>query len=112
MVAVGQGFADGADLGRVALLPALVNAHTHLELSYFRQQVPAGRSFVEWVRALRARRDQERAARALDQVERTARSTDNLLPVILEAVESYATVGEISDRLRAAFGEYRETVFL
>jgi methylmalonyl-CoA mutase N-terminal domain/subunit len=78
----------------------------------FRVDPELERAQVEWVRALRARRDQERAARALDQVERTARSTDNLLPVILEAVESYATVGEISDRLRAAFGEYRETVFL
>ena len=67
---------------------------------------------VERVRALRARRDQGRVVRALDQVENTARSSDNLLPVILEAVESYATVGEISDRLRSAFGEYRETVFL
>jgi cytosine/adenosine deaminase-related metal-dependent hydrolase len=56
VVAVGQGFADGADLGRVALLPALVNAHTHLELSYLRQQVPSGASFVEWVRALLALR--------------------------------------------------------
>ena len=56
VVAVGQGFADGTDLGRVALLPALVNAHTHLELSYLRNQVPAGSSFVDWVRALLALR--------------------------------------------------------
>ncbi len=78
----------------------------------FRVDPELERGQVERVRDLRARRDQNRAARALDQVERTARSTDNLLPVILEAVESYATVGEISDRLRIAFGEYRETVFL
>ena len=67
---------------------------------------------VERVRQLRARRDQQRAERALDEVERVARSEQNLLPAILEAVESYATLGEISDRLRAAFGEYRETVFV
>jgi len=78
----------------------------------FRVDPELERVQVERVRELRARRDQNRAARALDQVERTAGSTDNLLPVILEAVESYATVGEISDRLRSAFGEYRETVFL
>ena len=78
----------------------------------FRVDPELERGQVERVRELRARRDQNRAARALDQVERAARSTDNLLPVILEAVESYATVGEISDRLRSAFGEYRETVFL
>jgi aminodeoxyfutalosine deaminase len=56
VVEVGQGVADGADLGRVALLPALVNAHTHLELSHLRNQVPAGASFVDWVRALLALR--------------------------------------------------------
>jgi methylmalonyl-CoA mutase N-terminal domain/subunit len=78
----------------------------------FRVDPELERGQVERVRALRARRDQGRAARALEQVECAARSTDNLLPVILEAVESYATVGEISDRLRGAFGEYRETVFL
>ena len=53
---VGQGFADGVDLGRVALMPALVNAHTHLELSYLRKQIPPAASFVEWVRALLALR--------------------------------------------------------
>jgi len=32
------------------------------------------------------------------------------MPAILAAVEAYATVGEISDALRRAFGEYRESV--
>ncbi len=65
---------------------------------------------VERVERLRASRDAARARRALDQVERVARTDENLLPAILEAVESYATLGEISDRLRAAFGEYQESV--
>ena len=33
---------------------------------------------------------------------------DNLMPPILDAAGAYATVGEISDRLRTVFGEYRE----
>ena len=46
------------DLGRRAILPALVNAHTHLELSYLRDRVPGGTTFGQWVRSLMAlRRD-------------------------------------------------------
>jgi cytosine/adenosine deaminase-related metal-dependent hydrolase len=44
------------DLGRVAILPALVNAHTHIELSYLRGAVPPSARLVDWVRALLARR--------------------------------------------------------
>ncbi len=78
----------------------------------FRVDPEIERTQAERIRTLRARRDRDRAARALDQVEAAARSTANLLPPILEAVESCATLGEISDRLRSVFGEYRETVFL
>ena len=50
--------ADATDLGRVALMPSLVNAHTHFELSYLHGRVPPGRSFTEWVRPLMALRRQ------------------------------------------------------
>ena len=40
------------DLGQVAVLPGLVNAHTHLELSYLRDRVPPAADFVSWVRQL------------------------------------------------------------
>jgi aminodeoxyfutalosine deaminase len=50
--------ADVASLGNVAILPALVNAHTHLELSYLHGRVPPSTSFNDWVMALMAlRRD-------------------------------------------------------
>jgi cytosine/adenosine deaminase-related metal-dependent hydrolase len=50
--------ADVASLGNVAILPALVNAHTHLELSYLHGRVPPSSSFNDWVMALMAlRRD-------------------------------------------------------
>src|SRR5271168_1770630 len=65
---------------------------------------------VERVRALRLRRDAGVHAAALRRVEDAARGGGNLMPHILHAVESYATVGEIADALRRAFGEYRETV--
>jgi methylmalonyl-CoA mutase, N-terminal domain len=63
---------------------------------------------VERVRALRARRDQDRWERSLANLDEAARSEANLLPKILDCVESYATVGEISNRLRKVWGEYKE----
>ncbi len=65
---------------------------------------------IERVRALRARRDDERTQNALTKLEEAARGTENLLPLILACVESFATVGEISNRLRRVWGEYREAV--
>ncbi|HZN10303.1 MAG TPA: methylmalonyl-CoA mutase family protein [Blastocatellia bacterium] len=71
---------------------------------------PAGeRAQVERVRAVRAGRSAGEWRAALDGVERTARGGENLMPPILRAVEAYATLGEISDRLRAVFGEYTES---
>ncbi|HEY6972343.1 MAG TPA: methylmalonyl-CoA mutase family protein [Candidatus Angelobacter sp.] len=67
---------------------------------------------VERVRALRARRDKPAWETSLRKVEDAARSGNNLMPHIIGAVESYATVGEISDSLRRVFGEYRETVVI
>lgn len=63
---------------------------------------------VERVRQVRQVRDNGRWKAALDEVARAARSTDNLVPTIVAAVESHATVGEIADTLRGVFGEYRE----
>lgn len=68
------------------------------------------RDQVERLRALRARRDPVKTEAALAAIEQAARGTENLLPRILSAVESYATVGEISHRLRGVWGEYREAV--
>ena len=47
---------DATDLGRVAILPALVNAHTHLELSYLRNTVAPCDNFLDWIRPLMAAR--------------------------------------------------------
>jgi methylmalonyl-CoA mutase N-terminal domain/subunit len=64
------------------------------------------RQQVERLSSIRSRRDESSTRAALDRVEACARSDDNLMPYIISAVESYATLGEISDRLRLVFGEY------
>ena len=63
---------------------------------------------IERVRQVRASRDAVEWRAALDAVSAAARGTDNLVPPIIRAVEAQATVGEISDAMRAVFGEHRE----
>lgn len=61
------------DLGEVAVLPGLVNAHTHLELSYLRDEVPPASTFVKWIGAVIAARRQRRSPsdpQILDAMER------------------------------------------
>ena len=63
---------------------------------------------VERLAALRERRDAGAVQRALEGVRQAAAGDENLMPVILEAVHEYATVGEICGAMRAVFGEYQE----
>jgi cytosine/adenosine deaminase-related metal-dependent hydrolase len=59
IVAIGDGSAaDATDLGRAVILPALVNVHTHLELSYLHGRVPPDTRFTQWARTLMALRRQ------------------------------------------------------
>jgi methylmalonyl-CoA mutase N-terminal domain/subunit len=60
------------------------------------------------VRELRRTRDAGAWRRAIEAVEAAARGDANLVPPTLEAVEARATLGEISDAMRRAFGEHRE----
>lgn len=63
---------------------------------------------IERLKSLRQRRDSEAVNRALEQLKKGAEGKANLVPLIISCVESYATVGEISDALRSVWGEYRE----
>ncbi len=84
-------------------------AEENASIPTFRVDASAERDQVERLHALRAARDHARVRRALDAVEQAARGTGNLMPPIFEAAEAHATVGEISDALRRAFGEHRES---
>ncbi len=67
-----------------------------------------GKRQVAKLAALRQRRDNERVQQTLTALERGAAGTENLLPLIIDAVEAYATLGESSDAMRHVFGEQHE----
>jgi methylmalonyl-CoA mutase N-terminal domain/subunit len=57
---------------------------------------------------VRRTRDNTRVEAALDALRRGAAGTDNTMPLLLDAVRAYATVGEMCDALRDVWGEYVE----
>jgi methylmalonyl-CoA mutase N-terminal domain/subunit len=80
------------------------------------KEAPAGNVFrvddsirimqAEKIAHLRSERNNDAVRDALTQLKEAARGTQNVMPFILTAVESYATLGEIADTLRGVFGEY------
>jgi len=77
-------------------------------LPVFRLDPSAERAQIERVRAIRASRHQDDCRAALQAVTRAAEGSDNLVPVIIDAVDEGATLGEIADALRGVFGEYQD----
>jgi methylmalonyl-CoA mutase, N-terminal domain len=72
---------------------------------------PAGeRQQVERIQRVRHERDNAAWQQAIDTLHERATSTDNMLPAIIDAVKAHATLGEVSDALRAVFGEHRELI--
>ncbi len=68
----------------------------------------AGERQLAKLDALRKRRDNARVERALEALRRGAAGTANTMPLLLEAVRAYATIGEMCDALRVVWGEYVE----
>jgi methylmalonyl-CoA mutase N-terminal domain/subunit len=65
-------------------------------------------SQIEKLKKLKSARDDERLKKILSDLKKGAEGTDNLMPLILEAVKAYATLGEICNVLRGVFGEYQQ----
>ncbi len=86
-----------------------VNAYTQEEdeeATFLAVDPAAEARQVERVRKVREERDASAATAALDRLQQAAAGEDNLVPRILDCVRQRATLGEISDRLRAVWGEY------
>lgn len=62
---------------------------------------------VRRLEAMKARRNAEEVNRCLQALREAALGTQNLMPLVLDAVENYCTLGEIADILREVFGEYK-----
>ncbi len=67
---------------------------------------------VDRLRDVRSRRDGAAVREALDALQQAATGTDNLMPLMVDAVRVSCSLGEVSDALRSVFGEYRETVVI
>jgi methylmalonyl-CoA mutase N-terminal domain/subunit len=77
--------------------------------SLFQMNPEVERQQIEHVRKVRASRNEAAWQRALAAVSDAATSGRNLVPAVIDAVEAYATVGEIADSMRAVFGEHEDT---
>ena len=59
--------------------------------------------------SVKKNRDMKKVDESLRKLEKIANTKDNTMPAIIEAVESYSTIGEISDIFRKVYGEYSPT---
>lgn len=68
------------------------------------------RDQIAFLKKVRAERNNDDVKLKLSALKIAAEGNDNLIPFILEAVRTYASIGEISNTLREVFGEYKEQV--
>lgn len=62
---------------------------------------------INKIKVLKEKRNRTRAQNCLKKIEEHAANNQNLMPVVIDAVENFCTLGEISDTLRKVFGEYK-----
>jgi methylmalonyl-CoA mutase N-terminal domain/subunit len=79
-------------------------------IPYLRLDEALEREQVEHVRAVKAGRNQAEVARQLRRVADACRTGENLMPVLVEAVKAYVSLGEIADVYRERLGRYREPI--
>jgi len=84
----------------------LVDEHVKVPTLYVDRE--GERAQVARLQRVRRERNQAEVKRTLDNLRHVCASTENTMPAIIEAVRAYATLGEIMDVFRAAFGDYME----
>ena len=71
-----------------------------------------GENQTKKLQILRQERDNEAVQQALDKLKTACEGDDNVMPYLVEAVKTYATLGEIADVMRSVFGEYQQAVIV
>ncbi|MBE0479560.1 MAG: methylmalonyl-CoA mutase family protein [Dehalococcoidia bacterium] len=71
----------------------------------------AEKRHLERLHRVRTERDNEALSAKLEALRQAAAGTGNLMPLIMDAVSDYGTLGEICDVLRGVFGEYDQSAF-
>lgn len=87
-----------------------VNAYTseeHPAIPLLKVDKKGEKHQIQRLKRVRRQRDNREVARRLRELEQAAKAGDNLMPPIIEAVEAYATLGEMMGVLRQVFGEYQ-----
>lgn len=87
------------------------------EVNLYQQNPEILKAQIERLKRLRKTRSNSAVSKALDKIRRIAQlheegGENNLVPPVIEAVEAYATIGEICRVLRDEWGEYREEIFI
>ncbi len=67
---------------------------------------------IEKLKEIKKQRDNDKVKKSLERIKQDAKSSNNLIPGFLDAVKTYATLGEICNVLRKIFGEYEEQILL
>ena len=67
---------------------------------------------IERIAALRSNRDDNAVGASLERLKKACKGNENVMPLIIDAVKTYATLGEICDVMRGVFGEYKENIVI
>ena len=85
-------------------------AEERTPVEVFKTDPDVERKQIQRLKDVKRNRDEKMLKNTLHNLKRTAKGDENLMPFIIEAVKSYATIGEICDVLKGVFGTYREPI--
>jgi len=85
-----------------------INDEKEIDIPILEIDTRAEQSQLEKLDQLKRNRDQKQVENSLKQIRKTCQTGDNLMPIIINAVKAYCTLGEIVDAMKTEFGEWQE----